>query len=207
MRLGILGGSFDPIHYGHLLVAESCREQLRLDQVWFLPAGVPPHKQQLELAPGMARIEMIELAIAGHPAFRVCPHEIDRGGVSYTVETLEHFRKEQPGAEMFLLLGADSLADLPSWREPARVCELATPAVVARGGHVFRDGQSLDLEGLSGVLSAERLAAIRQHVVEMPIIELSSTDIRGRVAQGRSIRYRTPRAVEMFIETHGLYRA
>ena len=140
MRLGIFGGTFDPVHYGHLLVAESCREQLRLDEVWFLPAAVPPHKQQRELTPGSQRIEMLELAIGGHAAFRVCRYEIDRGGVSYTVDTLAHFRQEHADAEMFFLLGADSLRDLPGWREPVRLCELATPVVVGRVGQRARSG-------------------------------------------------------------------
>ena len=96
MRLGLFGGTFDPVHYGHLLLAESCREQCRLDAVWFLPAAVPPHKQGWELTPAPQRIAMLELATAGNPAFSVCRYEIERGGVNYTVETLTHFRAEDP---------------------------------------------------------------------------------------------------------------
>jgi nicotinate-nucleotide adenylyltransferase len=207
MRLGIFGGTFDPVHYGHLILAECCREQLALDQVWFLPAAVPPHKQQRELTPGEARAEMIELAIAGHPAMALCRHEIDRGGVNYTVDTLEHFHKEHAAAELMFLMGADSLRDLPNWKEPARLCALATPVVVRRGGEPDDPvADERNAEGLARLLPPERLDAIRAHRVEMPRIELSSSDLRRRVAAGQSIRYRTPRAVEKYIETHALYR-
>ena len=138
MRLGLLGGSFDPVHYGHLLLAECCREQCRLDAVWFLPAAVPPHKQDRELTPAPQRIEMLELAIAGNPAFAVCRYEVDRGGVNYTVDTLSHLRDEDPGRELFFLLGADMLLDLPHWRSAAQVCELAVPVVVRRSARVDR---------------------------------------------------------------------
>jgi nicotinate-nucleotide adenylyltransferase len=209
MRLGILGGTFDPVHYGHLLLAESCREACRLDQVWFLPAAIPPHKQQQELTPGAHRVQMIELAIAGHPAFLVVPYEVIRGGVNYTVDTLAHIKQEDPSRELFFLMGADSLGDLPNWKEPARLCELATPIVVRRLGSVLDAGESEmpEWSGLDRLLSADRVSAIRQQQVPMPRIDLSSSDIRQRVAAGHSIRYRTPRAVEKYIETHWLYRA
>src|SRR5262245_39558001 len=132
MRLGIYGGSFDPVHYGHLLLAESAREQSRLDQVWFLPAATPPHKQQRELVSPRQRVEMLELAILGQSPFLVSTLEIDRGGVSYTVDTLAAIHAQRPGDDIFLLIGADALADLPNWREPGRICSLATPAAVCR---------------------------------------------------------------------------
>ncbi len=121
MRLGVFGGTFDPVHYGHLLLAECCREQCRLDDVWFLPAAVPPHKRDRQLTPAAQRIEMLALAIAGHEAFAVGRYEADRGGINYTVETLAHFRRENPQRELFFLLGADMLHDLSDWREPGRV--------------------------------------------------------------------------------------
>jgi nicotinate-nucleotide adenylyltransferase len=201
MRLGIFGGSFDPIHYGHLLLAECGREQCRLDEVWFLPAAVPPHKQDRELTPAAQRIEMLELAIAGNPAFSVCRYETDRGGVNYTVDTLTHLREEDPGRELFFLLGADMLLDLPQWRNAARVCELAVPVVVHRPG-----SGPIDFACLRGIASQQRIELIRRHQVEMPEIGTSGTELRRRVASGQSIRYRVPRAVEMYIETHGLYR-
>jgi nicotinate-nucleotide adenylyltransferase len=201
MRLGILGGSFDPVHYGHLLLAESCREQCRLDAVWFVPAFVPPHKQDRTLSSAADRVEMLKLATGGNEAFAVWTWEIDRGGVSFTVETLQHLHEEDPSRELFFLMGADSLADLPTWRQPQRLCELAIPAVVRRAGSPEPDDSVL-----AGLMSPARLEVARQHRVEMPTVELSSTDIRGRVAAGESIRYRTPRAVEKYIESHGLYR-
>ena len=143
MRLGLFGGSFDPVHYGHLLLAECCREQCRLDAVWFVPAAVPPHKQDQELSPAADRIEMLKLAIGGHDVFDVYTGEIDRGGVSFTVETLEQLHEESPDTEMFFLMGADSLGDLPTWREPKRICELAIPAVVRRAGSPEPDDSAL----------------------------------------------------------------
>jgi nicotinate-nucleotide adenylyltransferase len=201
MRLGLFGGSFDPVHYGHLVLAECCREQRRLDQVWFLPAAVPPHKLDRELTPAGARVEMLELATAGHEAFSVNRYEIDRGGVSYTVDTLGHFHAQCPDAQMFLLLGADMLADLPTWRHANQVCELAIPLVVDRPG-----AGAPRFDCLAGVAPPERIDLVRQLQVQMPQIDFSGTEIRRRVAQGLSIRYRTPRAVEVYIAAHGLYR-
>lgn len=201
MRLGLYGGSFDPVHYGHLLLAECCREALALDEVWLLPAAIPPHKQAREMAPGRQRLEMLELALAGHEQLRASRIEIDRGGVSFTVDTLALLRRERPEAALFLLMGGDSLQDLPTWREPARICELATPVVVRRGG-----SPEPDFGVLAPLVGAARLAEIRAAQVVMPLMELSSTDLRDRAASGRSLRFRTPRAVEMYIQTNGLYR-
>jgi nicotinate-nucleotide adenylyltransferase len=202
MRLGLYGGSFDPVHYGHLLLAECAREVLRLDEVWLMPAAIPPHKQNRELAAAKHRLAMLELALAGHEQLKSSPLEIDRGGVSYTVDTLTAIGQQQPDAELFLLMGADSLHDLPTWREPARICEFATPAIVRRGG-----SPEPNFSVLKPIVSVDRLQIIRQAQVEMPQIELSSTDLRERTALGKSLRFRTPRAVEKYIETHGLYRA
>jgi nicotinate-nucleotide adenylyltransferase len=201
MRLGIFGGSFDPVHYGHLLLAESCREQCALDRVWLLPAAASPLKQDRRTAAGRHRVEMLRLAIGGHPALEISTLEIDRGGVSYTVDTLAEIHTRQPEAELFLLMGADALVDLPQWREVRRICELATPIVVRRAGAAE---PSLDM--LRGIVTPERWELFRSHQVTMPLIELASSDIRARVARGASIRFRTPRAVEKYIETHGLYR-
>lgn len=200
MRLGIFGGSFDPVHFGHLLLAECCREQCRLDAVWFMPTAVPPHKQGREMTPAAQRIEMVELAIAGNPAFSVCRYEAERGGVNYTVDTLAHFREEDPSRELFLLVGADMLVDLPNWRNAARVCELALPVAVCRPGI-----GPVKFDCLRGIVAPERIELMRRHLVEMPENGVSSSEIRSRIAAGRSTRYRTPRAVEMYIETHGLY--
>ncbi len=201
MRLGILGGTFDPIHYGHLLLAECCREQCRLDEVWFLPTATPPHKQDRQPTAAEHRVAMLELATAGNPAFSVCRHEIDRGGVHYSVDTLAHFHTEAPGRELFFLMGADMLLDLPRWRNTSRVCELAVPVAACRPG-----AGPIDFGCLRGVASAERIELIRRHQVEMPQIDISASDLRRRVLLGQSIRYRVPPAVEKYIETRGLYR-
>ncbi len=173
-----------------------------MEAVWFLPTAVPPHKQERELTPAAARIEMLELAIAGNPAFAVCHYEAERGGVNYTADTLTHFREEDPGRELFLLLGADMLVDLPNWRSAARVVELALPVAVCRPGW-----GPIDFERLRGIAAAEPIELMRRHQVDMPVIGISSSEIRRRVALGKSTRYLAPRAVEMYIETHGLYRA
>ncbi|HEY2883098.1 MAG TPA: nicotinate-nucleotide adenylyltransferase [Pirellulales bacterium] len=202
MRLGILGGSFDPVHYGHLILAECCREQCALDAVWFVPAAVPPHKQNHTLSAAANRIEMLKLAIGGQEAFSVYTGEIDRGGVSYTVDTLQQLHDKQLERELFFLMGADSLADLPNWREPQRICSLAIPVVVRRAGAPEPDDTVL-----SRLMTEERLAIARQNRVEMPTIDLSASEIRRRVAGGQSIRYRMPRAVEKYIEAQKLYQS
>ena len=202
MKLGIFGGSFDPIHYGHLLLAESAREQLALDQVWFIPAATAPHKQNRATeTTAKQRVEMLELAIAGQAAFHISTMEIDRGGVSYTVETLQTIQEQLPGAELFLLMGADSLRDLLTWREPARICELAWPVVSRRA-----DAPEPDFSQLAHLVTPARLLAMEGMKLEMPILQFSSTDLRARAATGRSLRYRTPRAVEQYILAQQLYR-
>ncbi len=201
MRLGILGGSFDPVHYGHLLLAESAREQCQLDQVWLLPAAVPPHKQDRQLTPAEHRLAMLELAVAGEPALSICRYEVDRGGVNYTFETLGMIKSQQPDSELFFLLGADMLHDLPNWREPSRICQLAILVVVARPG-VGQPDYSL----LSAITTPERIELMRRHQIVMPQIGISSSDLRRRVAERRSIRFQTPRAVEEYIRAHGLYQ-
>jgi nicotinate-nucleotide adenylyltransferase len=200
-RLGILGGSFDPVHYAHLLLAESCLEQCRLDQVWLLPAASAPHKVGRQTAGAKHRIAMLQLAVGGHRALRVSSLEVDRGGVSYTCETLATIHAQYPDAELFFLMGADSLEDLPTWREPRQICQLAVPVVVRRAGSAVPD-----FAAFAQLVDPQRLQLFQQSQVVMPIVELSSTDIRQRVARGQSIRFRTPRAVEKYIETHRLYR-
>jgi nicotinate-nucleotide adenylyltransferase len=199
MRLGLLGGTFDPVHFGHLLLAEQCREQCGLDAVWFLPAGSPPHKRR-DITPGRQRLEMLQLAVAGHEAFSVSDRELKREGTTYTVDTLTELHAEQPEADLFFLIGADSLHDLPTWREPRRILELATIVAVNRGDRPLTELQDI----------RQRLgdsAATRIQIATMPGCDLSATDIRQRVAAGKSIRYMTPRAVEVSIQQHGLYRA
>ena len=201
MRLGIFGGSFDPVHYGHLLAAEYCREHNCLDQLWFVPAAVSPHKLDRRPTTDRARVEMLELAIGGHDAFHVSTIELQRGGVSFTVDTLTDVHSEHPDAELFFVMGADSLAEFETWRKPKEICTLAIPLVVARPGSPLPD-HSMFAE----FVDSERLDLIRRCQVMMPQIDISSTEIRRRVAHGKSIRYQTPRAVEKYIESQALYR-
>ncbi len=189
MRVGLFGGTFDPVHYGHLLLAETCREQCDLDEITqFLPltcrrTNRMRWSRQGELA------EMIELAVAGNPGILVSRYRLEHGGVSYTVDTLRHFRDETPEAELFFLMVADMFNDLPNWRSAEEVCRLAVPIVAQRAGAIAR------LRCLRSIATPERISEFLNYQVEMPQIELSSTEIRNRVAEGRSIRYRTPRPV------------
>ena len=199
MRLGILGGTFDPIHWGHLLLAERCREACCLDEFWFLPAGSPPHKQQTGITSGKTRTEMVELATAGCPEFSVNTMEFDREGPSYTYQTLQILIDEDPRRELFFLIGADMLRDFPTWREPEKVLELATVVAVNRGGSPPPEIDPV-------VEQCGEWARSRVMIVEMPAIDLSSSEIRARVARGQSIRFMTPRSVEQYIHEHGLYR-
>lgn len=199
MKLGILGGTFDPVHYGHLLMAEQCREQCALDTFWFLPAGNPPHKRGVPITDGPIRAEMLRLAIAGHPQFAVSRMEIERPGTTYTWQTLQQLRDSDPDRELFFIIGADSLADLPTWRKPERIAALSTIVTVNRGDHPLPD-----MKPLKENLGKEIAESIR--FVTMPGIDLSSTDIRRRVRDGRSIRYMTPRAVETYIKDRALYQ-
>ena len=199
MRLGLYGGTFDPVHFGHLLLAEQCREQCALDEVWFLPAHQAPHKQGTASTPGKARAEMLDFAVAGYPQFKVSRREIQRGGTSFTVDTLQQLHDDDPGHELFFLIGADSLQDLPTWREPERISVLATIVAVNRGDRPLPAPEALRAP-LGDTITS------RLKIVTMPGIDLSASDIRCRVREGRSIRFMVPRAVEAYIAEHKLYR-
>ena len=198
MRLGLYGGTFDPVHYGHLLLAESCREQFKLDEIWFIPAGDPPHKSGRQISPGKARADMLEFALAGFPEFTVNRMELERAGKSYTVDTLQELKTAEPDRELFFLIGGDSLHDLPDWREPARICELATVVAVNRGDVPLPERVVLDTK-----LGSETAARIRY--AQMPGVDFSSTRIRECARNGDSIRFRLPRAVECYIREQDLY--
>ncbi len=200
-RIGVYGGSFDPIHLGHLLIAEIAREQLNLSEVRFLPAALSPLKQDQKPTEAKHRVEMMRLAIGGNSYFKLDERELRRGGTSYTVDTLAELKAEQAGAELLFLMGADSLADFHAWREPARICELAFVAVVARGGR-----PAPDLDQLRRYLPKTHSVNVDAHLVSVPQVEISSTEIRARVRNGKSIRYQVPAAVEAYIAAANLYR-
>jgi len=205
MRLGVFGGSFDPVHIGHLVVAETCRERSRLDRVLFVPVAIQPHKRGQPPSPATDRLEMLRLATGGHDRFAVSSIEIDRGGVSYTADTLDALAADHPGDELLLMLGPDALASLPTWHEPRRILEAAAILAVEREGldDVADIVRRPDLAALLGEPRASEVIAGR---VRVPAIGFRATDLRAAVAAGGSIRYRTPRAVERYIATHGLYR-
>lgn len=197
-RLGIFGGTFDPPHYGHLIIATEVRHALALDRVLFLPAGRPPHKRGAAVSPAEHRVAMTRLAIAGDPAFALCLDDVERGGPSYTADTLEALARQYPGAELFFLMGEDSLRDLPTWRAPARILRAARLAVAARPG-IATDLTALEQE-LPGI-------SARVAFVPAPEIGIAARDLRARVAAGRPIRYQAPPAVEAYILAHSLYRS
>ena len=195
MRLGLFGGTFDPIHLGHLILAEQCREACRLDRVWFVVAGAPPHKRG-DRTPVAHRLEMVRIAIAGQRAFEVSEIETSRPGPHYSVDTLQAVHRERPEDDLFFLIGADSLVDLPSWRDPAGIARLATIVVVNRPGMDEVDPTLLPSFG-PGTKELQ--------FVTIPPISIASKFLRQRLAERRTIRYLVPRGVEAYIEAQDLY--
>lgn len=209
MKLGVLGGTFNPIHLAHLRLAEEMREALSLGRVLLVPAGDPPLKRA-GIAPAAQRLEMVRRACAGNPALEVCDLELRRSGPSYSVDTLAELRAQLPEAELWFIVGADTLADLESWREPERLFTLAHFAVATRPGHAQR---------LRDLLPATLLRAFRDgpnglvhecgnelRAVPFTPLSISASDIRRRVARGASIRYLVPDEVLEYVRKHQLYR-
>jgi nicotinate-nucleotide adenylyltransferase len=197
-RLGVLGGSFDPVHIAHLLMAETVREALSLDLVLFVPAGVQPLKQARPVTPAEHRVKMLELALRGNHHFGISHVDVDREGPSYTVDTLRQLREKWGGAlDMWFILGADSLASFPMWRDPQGILSQARLAVVRR------PGVSVDMAALEAQIPALGASV---DLIDAPLVEVSATDVRRRVATGQSIRYRVIEAVREYIEAHDLYR-
>jgi nicotinate-nucleotide adenylyltransferase len=201
MRIGIFGGSFDPVHIGHLWIAEAALESLALTEIRWVPAAVSPLKRRGPVASDEHRLQMLQLAVSGCQNYIVDDREIRRGDVSYTVDTMDELRAEFPQAELLMVIGSDSLATIPHWHDARRLLQIAVPAVVQRGGE-----EKLDFSVLEGVADRDRIDEIRQHVIPMPSIEISSREMRSRVANDRSIRFRTTRAVEAFIKAEGIYQ-
>jgi nicotinate-nucleotide adenylyltransferase len=189
IRLGVCGGTFDPVHYGHLAIAEEARQQFSLDAVLFIPSGEPPHKPRWQ-ADAELRYQMVQLATADHPAFYVSRIEIDRSGPSYTAETLRALHRQYPRAHLFFIMGADSALDFHRWRDPLEITQLAQ--VIA----ATRPGFSLEALGDTPLPIAP---------LPMPGLDISSTDLRARIRAGNSVRYLVPNAVAAFIEKMGMY--
>lgn len=197
MRLGIFGGSFDPVHNGHLALAHACQQQSALDEVWFMPTAVQPLKQNGPHATDAQRVEMLRLSILSEPSWRVSTLEIDRGGLSYTVDTLRQLQEELPSAVLFFLMGADALQDAPNWRETRAIFSLATPLIVRRTGQ-----REPDLAALRATCAANK----QPRLVEMPAVDASSTEVRRRAAAGEPLDDLVPPSVAEFIVAQGLYR-
>ncbi len=192
MNIGLFGGSFNPPHLAHLIVAESVREQFRLDQVWWIPARRPPHKAEQTLVSSQHRLEMTRRATQDHPAFAVSDIEVRRTGASYTVVTVRALQEAHPEYAFSLLLGGDSLRDFGKWRQPEEIVA-RVPLIV------YRRPDAAEIE-------VEPYLAGRVRFAEAPLLEISGTEIRARLREGRSIRYLVPEAVRAYIEEHGLYR-
>lgn len=191
MRIGVMGGTFDPVHIAHLVLAQQALEQLGLDKVLFIPAGDPWRKSDRDPTLAVHRLAMTRLAVEDNESFEVDDMEVRRQGPTYTIETLTHLRNRYDADdELFLLLGEDALADLPNWHEPEGIAEAATIVVAARPD-----------------VASPQVPATRGRIVhiEMPLLEVSSTELRERARQGRSVRYLVPDAVIDYIEAHGLY--
>ncbi len=198
VRVGVLGGTFDPVHLGHLLMAEEARLQLRLDRVLFLPAGQPWLKEGQPLSDRDHRVEMVRLAIASNPYFEICLEEVQRPGPTYSVETIEALqRRGEPEGRLFFILGADAMALFHRWKEPERLLEVCEWVVVQRPGCADFD--------LAAFAARYPLAPGRVKVLTMPPIGVSGTEIRRRAAQGLSMRYQVPDPVAAYIEGQGLY--
>jgi len=195
-RLGILGGTFDPPHMAHLVIADQALGQLKLERVLFVPAGQQPLKHNRTTTPVELRVAMTQLAIAGNPAFELSRVDVDRPGPHYTADMLKLLREAYPGSLLYLLIGSDSLHDLLHWRDPARIVAQARLAVMRRPG--FAPDMSALEVALPGI--AERV-----EWVDAPGLDVSSSDIQRRVREGRSIRYLVPRAVESLIVEQRLY--
>jgi nicotinate-nucleotide adenylyltransferase len=199
MRLGVFGGTFDPVHMGHLVAAETAREAAALDAVMFVPAGEPWLKEGEVVGSKQDRIRMVELAIEGNGAFLASDMELQRPGPTYSADTLEELLDRRPGDDLFLIVGIDALIDFGRWSRPHRVLELAALVAVARPGQSGLVGGQLD--GIRPGASKDVIVA------EGPLIGVSATDVRRRVGRGASIRYLVPRAVESYIHEHGMYGA
>ena len=197
-RIGIMGGTFDPIHMGHLITAEMVRSAAQLDEVLFIPSARPPHKDGAHAASAEDRLIMTKYAVQENPYFFVSDIELRRAGPSYTVDTIAELRANQSGAEFFFITGADAMNDLYRWHEPElllRTCQF----IVAT-----RQGVPLDEVLIAEKFTAEERSHIE--VIPTPHLEISSTVIRARIRAGLSIRHLVPRAVEEYIEKRGLYR-
>jgi nicotinate-nucleotide adenylyltransferase len=208
MRLGIFGGTFDPIHLAHLIVAQEALRLVELDRILFIPASVPPHKTYAGMAPAVMRYEMVQLAIEGNPGFVVSDIELRRDGPSYTLETLRELRRSLcREGDFFFLIGEDNVRELSTWHQPEEILRLCTMVVVSRPGVVEEKGRGREGKRGEWLAGVDPELINRMRFITTPLIDISSTEIRRRVAAGEPIRYFVPERVEKYILEHGLYRA
>ena len=201
-RIALLGGSFDPVHHGHLIVARAVAEAVGIDQVVLLPAGQAPHKPNGAVASGADRAAMVRLAVEGDGLFAVSDYDLNRDGPCYTVQTVQHFRDELDAHdELIWIIGGDSLLELHEWYQPGRIASLCRIVTAARSG--FDPG---GLDKLRDAVDPDAFEQIKRDILETPRIDISATQIRRRVAEGQSIRNLTPTAVAEYIAAHSLYR-
>ncbi len=199
--IGLFGGSFDPIHHGHLIVARAVAEQVGLDRILLLPSATPPHKRAEALIAPHHRAEMVRLAIRDEPLFDLSDHDLARTGPTYTVQTVSFFRQQLgPTVRLAWIIGADSLAELHTWYQVADLADACDLLTAARPGW-----ERPDLSVLKAAIGPQRLARIEARILSTPRIDISSTDIRARVRAGRSVRYLVPAPVADYMERHHLY--
>ncbi len=189
MRLGVYGGTFDPLHVAHLIIAEFAREKYSLDKILFVPSYIPPHKRSREITPAKHRLAMLGLGVEGNDFFDICDYEIRKKGTSYTVDTLNWLRQKYHLTRemLFLIIGADNMVDFHLWKQPEQIVEMAQLVVAGRPNYDK---------------SSNRFKAL---ALDAPLLEISASSIRAFVKQGRSIKYLTPPAVEAYIQKHKLY--
>jgi nicotinate-nucleotide adenylyltransferase len=197
----LFGGSFDPIHHGHLIVSRYAAEALRIERVVLIPSASPPHKQRVVLAPAADRVELCRQAVNGDPLFEVSDWEIGQAEPNYTLHTVRHFRALAPETPLYWLIGMDSLAELSSWYRVADLVSDCTLVTVRRPG-----SHEPDLSSLAELMTVEQIRELESHVLVSPLVDISATDIRARIRDGRSIRYLVPEVVRQAIQARGLYR-
>lgn len=196
MRIGILGGTFDPIHLGHLIIASHAADELELDRILLVPAHIPPHKESLTVSNSKDRVAMVQRAIQGDDRLVLSDHDLRQDAPSYTSELVARLSDEYPEADLHFIAGSDSLRDFPTWHDPARILRHVELAIATRPG----------IEVTAQILDAIPNLRARTKVFESPLVEISSTAIRDRVGAGHSIRYLVPASVEAYVHQRGLYR-
>ncbi len=215
-RLGIFGGTFNPIHYGHLAAAEEVRERLKLDRVLFIPSFLPPHKQEKEMPSAVQRLEMVRLAISGNEHFKPSDIEVRRGGKSYTIDTIEALLQQHPGAELYFVTGLDSFLDIQSWKDWKRLLTLCSFVVLSRPGYFFADLAKISFmkESVLGLAALDRRETeqivisadgLKVYLERISLYDISSTDIRTRVRHAQTIKYHLPESVEHYIIENRVY--